>query len=753
MPLPRFAALFWLGAALAATLPAAGALLPQPSSNCQRKCGEVDIPYPFGIGPGDSPDHCAMPLFNLSCKEDGPGASRLFHNDVEVLGIMLQHGQARMRMNMSYFCPNQSSPGTADNNTYWHLNLTGTPYRLSDTGNKFTVIGCQTLAYIADENIGGKYASGCVAMCRQDDISALTDGSCSGIGCCQTAIPKGLQYYQVWFDPGSNMDIGGCSYAALVEASNFTFSPSYATSPAFNDTYGGQAPLLVDWAIGRETCEEALKKPDSYACVSRNSQCLNSSNGPGYICTCSKGFQGNPYLVDGCEDIDECNSANYPCSVNGTCNNTPGGYDCICPPRYPKGNAYNGTCEQDQALPVKTKVAIGICGSVFACLILFLGEEWIKHKRRIIRQDHVRKTNEYFQQNGVQLLMDMMKVEYSNISFKLYHREEIELATKNFDNSAIIGQGGQGTVYLGYDLDPDNNPVAIKRCKGFDESRRMEFVKELLILSRVKHENIVKLLGCCLQFEAPVLVYEFVPNNTLHYLIHSQDDASIRTLGVRLKIAAESAEALAYLHSLNHPIFHGDVKSVNILLSRHQSAKVSDFGCSMIRSMDEKVQVVKGTMGYLDPEYLLKFELTEKSDVYSFGVVLLELLTRRKALSADKVSLVSVFKEALKEGQLGDLVDREIANQDTMELVSQFAELARQCLVMTGEHRPMMSQVAVRLRQMVDLVQQHTGALRDVSSIPMQGTSATETPEYSTEQTTDCYSFNKHASMSVEFAR
>jgi serine/threonine protein kinase len=146
---------------------------------------------------------------------------------------------------------------------------------------------------------------------------------------------------------------------------------------------------------------------------------------------------------------------------------------------------------------------------------------------------------------------------------------------------------------------------------------------------------------------------------------------------IRLKIATEIATALAYLHSLTHPIFHGDVKSVNILIGHNISAKLSDFGCSMIRSADDNVQVVKGTMGYLDPEYHLNFELTDKSDVYNFVVVLLEILTRRTALSKRKESLVSIFTEVMKKGKLMELIDTELANQENMDLLHQMAALAR----------------------------------------------------------------------------
>jgi len=337
----------------------------------------------------------------------------------------------------------------------------------------------------------------------------------------------------------------------------------------------------------------------------------------------------------------------------------------------------------------------------------------------------------------------------------LYNREEIELATNNFDQSSIIGEGGQGTVYLGQNLDTEKNPVAIKICKGFDESRRMEFGKELLILSRVKHENIVQLLGCSLQFEAPVLVYEYVPNRTLNYLIHTQDDASIRTLEIRLKIAAEIAAALAYLHSLSHPVFHGDVKSVNILLGHDLSARVSDFGCSMIRSADENVQVVKGTMGYLDPEYLLNFELTDKSDVYSFGVVLLELITRRTALSKTKESLVSIFTEAVKESKLSELIDGEIASNENMDFVLQIAEIARQCLVMSGHQRPTMRQVAEELQRMAGPAPQGTRVFHGVISplLSLGPSSNSASGDYISEDSTGYYTLRKKASMSIEFAR
>ncbi|KAK3144969.1 hypothetical protein QOZ80_4AG0320520 [Eleusine coracana subsp. coracana] len=742
-------------------LASVGAPPPQPSSKCQRKCGNVEIPYPFGLSSG-LPDNCAISGFNLTCKKIGNGVYKPFYTNVEVSNISLQKAQARLLNAISSFCYNTTDTTMHYNN--WSLNLTGTPYSFSDTSNKFTVIGCQALAYIQDDDSGntGRFMSGCVAMCRDGKVTTLINGSCSGIGCCQTAIPKGLQYYNVSFDNNFNTSaiytVSPCNFAVLMDSSDFTFLTTYVTSLDFNKTDDGQAPVVMDWGIGNKTCQTARQDPDTYACVGK-SECFDSPSGNGYFCNCFKGFQGNPYLQDpefGCKDIDECKG--HPnCSVNANCKNFPGGYECICPPNYPRGEPYNGRCEENQqALSFKAKLAIGICGSVLIVLILFLGKERIKHKRHIASQEHARKINECFEHNGGQLLIDMMKVE-SNISFKLYAREEVELATNNFDDSAIIGEGGQGTVYIGHNLDPDNNPVAIKRCKGFDESRRMDFGKELLILSRVNHENIVKLLGCSLQFDVPVLVYEYVPNRTLHYLIYSHDTKDIRTLGIRLKIATKSAEALAYLHSLNHPILHGDVKSANILLAPDLSPKVSDFGCSMITSTVENIQVVKGTLGYLDPEYLLKFELTDKSDVYSFGVLLLELLTRKKVISKEKECLALVFQEALKKGKHHELLDSEIIvdDQDNMDVVHQIADVAARCLVMPAEHRPTMREVAEELKLLEGVVKQRPGVLFNSDRLLMvPERSVTNTPEfYSGGQTTDFDSLKKKARMSIEFVR
>jgi serine/threonine protein kinase len=246
---------------------------------------------------------------------------------------------------------------------------------------------------------------------------------------------------------------------------------------------------------------------------------------------------------------------------------------------------------------------------------------------------------------------------------------------------------------------------------NLDEQQKKEFGKEMLILSQINHKNIVKILGCCLEVEVPMLVYEFVANGTLFDLIHRNHGRHI-SLDTRLKIAFESADALAYLHSCaSPPIIHGDVKSTNILLDGDYMAKVSDFGASILAPSDKSqfVTLVQGTCGYLDPEYMQTCQLTYKSDVYSFGVVLLELLTRKKAFNLegpeDEKSLTMVFLHAMMENKLEDILDDQIKKNENVECLGEIAELAKHCLEMSGANRPSMKEIAKKLDRLRKVMQ------------------------------------------------
>jgi serine/threonine protein kinase len=250
-------------------------------------------------------------------------------------------------------------------------------------------------------------------------------------------------------------------------------------------------------------------------------------------------------------------------------------------------------------------------------------------------------------------------------------------------------------------------PVAIKRCALVDERQKKEFGQEMLILSQINHKNIVKLLGCCLEVEVPILVYEFVPNGTLFELIHGNNQALQISFSTLLRIAHEAAEGLSFLHSYaSPPIIHGDVKTANILLDDNYMAKVSDFGASILAPSDEEqfVTMVQGTCGYLDPEYMQTCQLTDKSDVYSFGVILLEILTGQLPLKLDgsekQRSLSLIFLSAMKENNLDAVLVSHVKGQESMELLRGLADLAKRCLDMCGENRPSMKEVADELNRL-----------------------------------------------------
>ncbi|KAM3399801.1 hypothetical protein ACQJBY_004949 [Aegilops geniculata] len=679
-----------LGLILLGTQHASGAVV--PSSNCRRRCGDIEIPYPFGIDP-NIPNCSLADVFDLSCEViDGALKPKPFKAIFEVLDISLTHSTARVLNYIEAFCYNNSTKSME--HLGYHESQNGGPssvYRLSDVKNRFTVIGCNALGIMSDFAGTGYQGMG-VATCR--NLSDLVDGSCAGMGCSQTMIPKRMYYYDTNFSSSVNTsriwEFNRCSYAVLMEAAAFNFSTSYVGNTTFNDTYRGRVPMVVDWAVrDAKSCEDA-RRNTTYACLSSNSVCVDSVNDYGYMCNCSQGYKGNAYLPGGCQDVDECCN-NNPCPSGGTCHNTIGGYRCSC--RVGRKMEDN-TCSPDIGLILG--VTLGLFGAIIIAMITVFWGQMIIQKRKL---EKVKR--EYFRQHGGLLLFDRMRSE-KGLAFTIFSEAELIHATNNFDSTRILGKGGHGTVYKG--ILKNNMTVAIKRCALVDERQKKEFGQELLILSQINHKNIVKLLGCCLEVEVPILVYEFVLNGTLFEYIHGKNRSSHISFSNLLRISHEAAEGLSFLHSYaSPPIIHGDVKTSNILLDDNHMAKVSDFGASVLAPSDEEqfLTILQGTCGYLDPEYLQTCQLTAKSDVYSFGVILLEILTGQLPLKLEgpdtQKILSSTFLSAMKENNLDAVLVKHVKEQESMELLKGLADLAKKCLDMCGDSRPSMKEVANEL--------------------------------------------------------
>nr|BAJ85913.1 predicted protein [Hordeum vulgare subsp. vulgare] len=491
-----------------------------------------------------------------------------------------------------------------------------------------------------------------------------------------------------------------CSYMVLMEKAAFNFRTSYVKSTEFYDTYNGKFPLVMNWRAGRLACEVAQKDMRSYACVSSHSVCVNvtSTNAkPGYRCMCSDGYEGNPYITDGCQDIDECLKAANMCGT-GICENTPGNYRCSCHPGYYMTNGVCVSKSKNVAIPAMLVVGLGVgCG--FILLSLVFGVLFIKHKLKVLRAKKLRE--KFFEQNRGLLLEQLVDKDIAERM--IFSLEELEKATNKFDEARMLGSGGHGTVYKG--ILSTQHIVAIKKSKNTIQREIEDFINELAILSQMNHRNVVRMFGCCLETEVPLLIYEFISNGTLSSHLHVEGPQSLSWRD-RLRIAFETASSLAYLHSsASMSVIHRDVKSDNILLDDHLTAKVSDFGASRGIPIDQAgvTTAIQGTFGYLDPEYYQTSRLTDKSDVYSFGVILVELLTRKRPnsfRSSDSVSLIAKFNLLMIKDKLFEILDPQVLLEGAPD-VEVVAALAATCLRLNGEMRPTMRQVEMRLGRLL----------------------------------------------------
>ncbi|XP_024199925.1 wall-associated receptor kinase 2 [Rosa chinensis] len=284
------AVLLLLSAASTTTTTAAPA---QAKSDCTDKCGDLTVPYPFGMEKG-----CYLrEEFYIYCDRTTPlPTAYLMKGNVIVTDISLDDGELRILNMVAEDCY-EAQGNLPSNSPYW-LTLP-LPYTISDSKNKFYAVGCDTVAYFQAFRGEDKFSgSGCISICNS--LDSVDNNSCSGAGCCQTNIPRGLKNTTVVLISVANhthiWEFNPCSYAFIAEQGKFNFS--VAGLKKQDNSY--RLPAILSWAIGKDTdsCDEAQKNKEDFACKA-NSMCVNGS--VGYLCRCLPGYEGNPYHPDGCQ--------------------------------------------------------------------------------------------------------------------------------------------------------------------------------------------------------------------------------------------------------------------------------------------------------------------------------------------------------------------------------------------------------------------------------------------------------------------
>ncbi|WVZ51340.1 hypothetical protein U9M48_002493 [Paspalum notatum var. saurae] len=611
---------------------------------------------------------------------------------------------------------------------------------LSYDHNRFVLVGCGVEATLSSHAAGG---DSIVTSCRTSTCEMQNDprhwvptrgggcDDCSGDGCSQANISMFYPSYivDVWGYTASSpfMDV-----AVLVAEKRWIEGVWCRLGgpwwpPPYPDL--SEVPVVLEWAINSTlpvypgiVPDYVSRCPSAGACNSSHSRlCVdkNSVLRSGYACQRAPGYHGNPYLEDGCQgwimysfalcfpfmifdsktfslkvvlhrikhidtsnnncilcsffsspgapllwftgiDIDECQDPDiYPC-YGDVCINVPGMYQC------PKRKSSEGL-----------SIGLGLgFGSGALLLVLALGTILVVRRIMVRRKEMVRQR--FFTQNRGQLLQKLVCQRTDIGERMIITLEELEKATNNFDKSCEIGCGAHGTVYKG--ILSSQDVVAIKKSKIVVQKEIDDFINE------INQRNITKLIGCCLETEVPLLVFEFISNGTLHSHLHVRAPISLSWRD-RLRIAT--------------PIIHRDIKSPNILLDRNLSVKLSDFGASRYIPIDQEGihTAVQGTLGYLDPMYHITGNLTEKSDVYSFGVLLIELLTRKKPVSyrsSQGLALANHFVTLLSENNLEEILDPQVMREGNGEVID-ICLLAAMCVKPIGEERPAMRHIEMTL--------------------------------------------------------
>ncbi|KAM0916532.1 hypothetical protein ACQ4PT_010091 [Festuca glaucescens] len=565
--------------------PDAAAQQPITLAGCPEKCGDISIPYPFGMKPG-----CFRDGFEVICNYSFNPPRAFLPRDSAYHDVRYEYYSSDTRLTSSSPSP---SPRPQEGSA---------PVELVD----ISASKSELRAY-------GGVTSDC-----------LNPGSDFG--------PPGqvTSDFAVTLDLKQMSDLRtDCSYGMVVERSWYNFSSEDMLGYlVLSHKYPRGVPVILDFAIRNRSCpaEGQQPLPQDYACISGNSSCAKPPGGDGYVCRCWDNYNGNPYTSLMAAKVS------------------------------------------------LLRTFVGISAFIVVIVLMVLAHQLLKLKK-------------FYEQNGGPILEGVKNI-------RIYTSKQLKKMTNNY--KVVIGEGHFGKVYMG--TLKDKQEVAIKKTIKVDEGSKKDFIDEVIIQSGMRHKNIVRLLGCCLEMDVPMLMYEYVVKGSLYdVLFKSKDNVPVDT---RLRIAIGSAEGLAYMHSaVESTIRHGDVKSGNILLDESFTPKISDFGTSKLlsRGKSEKTEWVTGDKAYIDPAYMVHGILTQKSDVYSFGIVLIELITRRVAKYDDNMSYAKNFVQACQDQRARNFVDNDITSEKDIEIMEMVSEVALECLKLNPEERLDMRQIENRL--------------------------------------------------------
>ncbi|GKA44070.1 wall-associated receptor kinase 2-like protein, partial [Tanacetum coccineum] len=402
-------------------------------TGCNSTCGDLVVPYPFGFG--DNSECYMNEGFRIYCNTSVNPPKASITEDSYTSIKVISDSTIRVSNTVASKC---YTPNGTTSNDYNNINadFTNWPYTFSEV-NKFTIIGCNDYALLNSATIIRSVLTGCIVFCgRREEV---VGDECTGNGCCQASVPQDIKYYTTQLyslrNVSNRRSFAPCTYAFVGDKNVFKFNGAIdlINGSSFIERIEDTVPQVLDWAISDLDCSVA-EATNGYACQ-LNSNCVSTRETGGYRCVCKEGYEGNPYLPPGCQDVNECeNPEEYPCY--GVCVNTHGSYDCRCRRGF-NGNAKKKYGCKRSAGYSKFTTIIFILGVVLGTgiLVLSIGVYKLIQKRKEKRRKAI-----FFKRNGGLLLQQQtLNGDHASETTRLFSATELEKATDQYNENRILG--------------------------------------------------------------------------------------------------------------------------------------------------------------------------------------------------------------------------------------------------------------------------------------------------------------------------